>query len=146
MMTAVQNFANFLDEKKIRYEIKSETALSVTYIGDNAPDIRVLFIFGEDGRDVAIRCFSVAKVPSDKLTKAYETCSKLNNKWRWVKFYIDSDDEVTAADDAVIEPNTLGEECFELLVRCIDIVDKAYPEIMAMIWGFSAGVSAPQKR
>lgn len=147
MNPAAQIFANYLDEKELRYDIESEEVIAVTYTGGkNAPRIRVVFIFDEDGHSVAVRCFSVAKVPSDKLAKAYETCSKLNDKWRWLKFYVDSDDEVTAADDAVIEPNTLGEECFELLVRCIDIVDRAYPEIMAMVWGFNAGVSAPQKR
>lgn len=145
-MTAVQIFAHFLDEQEIRYEIRNEKTLSITYTGDNAPEIRVLFIFGDDGREVAIRCFSVAKVPDNKLAKAYELCSKLNDDWRWVKFFVDSDNEITAADDAVIEPNTLGEECFELLVRCVRIVDKAYPEIMAMVWGFNTGVSAPQKR
>lgn len=146
MTTATQIFANFLDEKGVRYNVEDEHILSIKYSGDNALDIRLLFFFGEDGRDVAIRCFSVAKVPSEKLARAHETCSKLNAKWRWLKFYVDSDNEVTVADDAVVEPNTLGAECFELMLRCVDIVDKAYPDIMGTIWGIGTGISAPQKR
>lgn len=149
MANANRIFANYLDSKGIRYQIRNEESIAITYNGDNAPEIRLIFVFGDDGSDVAIRAFSVAKVPSEKLARAYKTCSVLNNKWRWMKFYVDSDDEVTAADDAVIEPNTLAEECFELLLREIDIVDKAYPDIMAAIWGSDttdSSVSAPQKR
>ena len=145
-MNATQIFAKFLDEKGVRYTVENECILSVNYSGDNALAIRIVFVFGEEGRDVAIRCFSVAKVPSEKLAKAYETCSKLNAKWRWLKFYVDSDSEVTVADDAIVEPTTLGAECFELMLRCVDIVDNAYPEIMGTIWGIGAGISAPQKR
>ena len=36
--------------------------------------------------------------------------------------------------DAVIEPMTTGDECFELLLRTLDIVDKSYPEMMRLIW------------
>ena len=147
MITSTQIFANYLDKKEIRYTIEAEDVLAVEVNGmENAQKIRVVFIFDEDEQSVAIRCFSVAKVPSDKLARAYEMCSKLNNNWRWVKFYIDSDNEVTVADDAVVEPTTLGEECLELLAKCIRIVDKAYPEIMATVWGFNTSVSAPQKR
>ena len=146
MTTATQIFANYLDGHGITYRIEDERVLSVTSKGDNAPKIRVLFIFGEGGKDVAIRCYSVAKVPSEKVAKAHETCSKLNSKYRWIKFYVDSDNEIAAEDDAVIEPNTLGAECFELLARCINIVDEAYPAIMGTIWGIGEGVSAPQKR
>jgi len=146
MTNATRIFADYLDEKGVRYNVEDEHVLSVRYNGDNAPNIRLLFIFGKEGRDVAIRCFSVAKVPDDRVARAHETCSKLNAQFRWVKFYVDSDNEVTAEDDAIIEPSTLGAECFGLMLRCIEIVDNAYPEIMRVIWGIGTGVAAPQKR
>lgn len=146
MIAAAKAFTDYLDGRNVKYKTFDENTLTVTYVGENAPEIEVMFIFGNENHDVAVRCWSVAKVPPEKLTKAYELCSKLNNKWRWMKFCVDSDDEITAQNDAIINLSTAGAECFELLARCVDIVDRSYPEIMAMIWGFNTGVSAPQKK
>ena len=43
--------------------------------------------------------------------------------YRWMRFYVDSDNEFTAALDAVINGETIGEECYELLGRAVSIVD-----------------------
>lgn len=134
MNTAIKIFSDYLDKKDVKYQVLTEDRIDVTFRGNSMPSISVLFRFGEDGRDVALRVFSICKVPEEKVGNACFVCSKLNAQWRWVKFYLGSDDEVTASLDAVIDPYTTGEECFELLVRMVDIVDNAYPEIMKMLW------------
>jgi len=134
MNTALKMFTDYMDKKETRYTVLDDRKVRVGFRGKNMPSISALFIFGNDGRDVAIRYFSIAKVPDDKISDACVVCSKLNAKYRWIKFYIDKDNEITAEDDAVIDPFTTGEECYELLLRGTDIVDEAYPEIMKVIW------------
>lgn len=134
MNTAVKIFTDYMDRKDTKYTILEEDRVQIGFNGDNMPTISLIFVFGDDGRDVGIRVFSIAKVPEDKIGNACFACSKLNSKFRWVKFYLDSDNEVTASMDAVIDPYTTGEECYELLIRTTNIVDKAYPDIMKMLW------------
>ena len=138
MCNAAKIFTDYLNIKGVKYLVDGEDIVRITYTGENCPSITVNFIFDDEGRDVAIRSYSLAKVDksdSVKYSKACQLCSTLNYEYRWIKFYLDKDDEITAADDAIIDPYTTGEECFKLLLRAIAIIDKSYPEVMKMLWG-----------
>lgn len=138
MNSAAKLFCDYLDQKNIKYSEVDSEVIRITYTGENCPTIPVNFTFSDDGRNVSIQSFSISKINKEdgkQYLAALLTCSELNKKYRWVKFYLDDDCEITAEDDAVIDPYTTGEECFKLLGHMINIVDKAYPIIMKMIWG-----------
>ena len=138
MNSAAKLFCDYLEQRNVKYNTPRSDVVSVGYAGDNCSSIRLNFIFGEDGRDVSIISNGIAKIQAEdhsKLLKALMGCSALNQHYRWIKFYVDKDNEVVAQDDAVIEPHTTGEECYELLQRSVDIIDKAYPIIMQTVWG-----------
>lgn len=134
MNTNLQFFTDYLDKKKITYSITDEDRVSVQFHGEKMSSINVDVIFGDDGEDVAMRAFSIAKVPQEKNIKCCLACSKLNAMFRWVKFYVDDDAEITAAHDAIIDPCTTGSECYKLLMRVGHIVDQAYPLFMKVLW------------
>lgn len=150
MNIGMQNFTDFLESNNIKYSVQDERCVRISYQLENLPQLAAVFFFSEECHDVSIHVFSIAKVASNKLMQAYKLCSELNAKWRWVKFYVDEDNEFTAETDAVIEPNTAGHECGELLLRCVDIVKDSYPSIMALVWGQetddSNSILAPQKK
>lgn len=77
------------------------------------------------------------------------TSGPLSRK-HWNNASSEVNNELTAETDAVIEPNTAGRECGELLLRCVDIVKDSYPNIMALVWGQetddSNSILAPQKK
>jgi hypothetical protein len=65
----------------------------------------------------------------------YQLCSELNQEYKWAKFYVDeSDNTLTVQDDAIIQLDTCGAECYELLARLVLIVDEVYPKMMKTIW------------
>lgn len=137
MNSAAKSFCDYLEQRNVKYNTPRSDVVSVGYAGNNCPSIRLNFIFGEDGRDVEIVSTGIVRIPkedTDKLFSALMGCSALNSHYRWITFYVDDDNEVIARDDAVIEPHTTGEECYELLLREVGIIDKAYPEIMKVIW------------
>ncbi len=135
MNTAARLFSEYLEQKNIKYDVIDDDFISIKYHGKNAPSISIDFIFDNDGKSVAVRSFSIAKIPEEKYTAACVVCSELNNEYRWTKFYLDADNELAAAMDALIDPYTTGQECFALLLRNIRIIDEAYPNIMRMLWG-----------
>ena len=48
-----------------------------------------------------------------------------------MKFYVDTDRDTRAELDAIIDPQTVGQECLALVRRMVNIVDDAYPILMA---------------
>ena len=139
MKLIVKRVCDFFDSKGVKYTVldNEDGAIEIAYSGENMMRIRVLLSFDKDEKSVAIHSFTIAK-PKDgseiSKIKAYVVCNLLNQKWRWFKFYLDADDEFTASGDAVIDLYTAGEECYELVQRITDIVDKSYPIIMQSIW------------
>ncbi|MBE7036709.1 MAG: YbjN domain-containing protein [Ruminococcaceae bacterium] len=139
MALAADRFKSFLENKSIRYDYyepteKRNEAVKVTYKGDNADKVSVIFFFDKDGKSVNVKSFSIAKIPSNKLMDMYVALNELNCEYRWVKFYVDSDNEVTVSGDAIINADSVGAECHELLVRYVDIIDKVYPRLMKVLW------------
>lgn len=126
----------FLDAKDFKYmEIttKSKEALLLRMASDVVKlEIVVVFI---DDVNVTLHCRKFCHIPDDKLEECYELCSDLNCSFRWVKFYVDEEDNtIRAEDDAVIKPENVGEEVYELVGRMTSVISNAYPKIMHMIY------------
>ena len=139
MKLIVKRACDFFDAKGMKYTVLNDEngVIEVIYSGKNMMRIRVVLDFDEDEKSVAIHSYTIAK-PKDNSEmskiKAYMVCNMLNQKWRWFKFYLDVDYEFTVGCDAVIDLYTAGEECYELIQRITEIVDKSYPIIMQSIW------------
>ncbi|MBR0112404.1 MAG: YbjN domain-containing protein [Clostridia bacterium] len=124
---------NYLkDEKKIHVKEIDEVAFSVCFEGDNCKDIPVIVIFDEDGSNhVAVRCFGISNAQfAGKEAAALALCNALNNQFRWVKFTLNDDAEISASIDGILDLDTCGEEIYHLIMLIVGITDEAYPEIM----------------
>ena len=125
----------FLDSKGIKYQDEGAYRISVSYKCENIPSVKVAVVFDDDGDGlVALRSWSLGSVKDDKYARVLMLCNDLNDKYRWVKFYIDKDQDICAALDAVIDINTCGAEVHQLLTRMVGICDGAYSEIMKAMW------------
>lgn len=139
MSLACENVKSYLEEKGVKYDYfeageKNDEAIKVTYGCDNADSVSVLVFFDESGDSVNVKSFSIAKVPGNKLMEMYTLINELNSEYRWVKFYVDNDNEITASGDAIIGDDTAGAECLEIILRYINIIDEVYPRFMKTIW------------
>lgn len=132
-------FKKFLDQKEIKYtyfepQENRKEAIRIGYSGKNASDIQLLYFFDDNANSVNVKVFDIAKIAADKLMNVYVLLNELNCEYRWVKFYVDSDNQVTVSGDAITDEANAGEELFEILVRYIQIIDEVYPRIMKAIW------------
>jgi hypothetical protein len=127
---ALQRFARQLDAERIKYSVSDDNAVvRILYNGDNFKSLTFTFVFDHDGKSVGIRVFSIAQFTSAQLEDAYEFCNRMNDHYRWLRFYVDEDRELTAALDAVIPADSVGEICVELLHRSVSIVDSVCKEL-----------------
>ena len=135
----VKKVKSYLDSKGVRYtyyerdENRNE-AIRVSYNCNNVESVSVFLFFDANDRTVNAKSFSIAKVPTEKLADIYVILNDLNYAYRWVKLYVDEEKEVTVSGDAIISQKTAGEECLEMILNFINIIDELYPKIMKAIW------------
>lgn len=101
---------------------------SFTHIGINV-------IFDQDGESAQILSSPIASVPAEKTSKLLLTLNECNCKFRWVKFYLDEDNDIIADGDVLFDEQNAGEAVLESVMRTASIIDDAYAEIMKGIWG-----------
>ena len=136
MGVSIEMTKAYFDTKGWKYDVIQDGKVLSTGVGglDNIGSVNIYVIFDDDGKSVGIRAFDICRVPDNKLEAMYKTCSQLNAQFRWVKFYVDKDNSITAEDDAVIQPDSSGEEVFELVIRMGQITDGAYSQLMKTLW------------
>lgn len=88
---------------------------------------------GDDGEYLSL-FYYLESAPEDKYADVLMVCNEMNAKYKWVKFYIDSDNDITLQDDAILNVNNAGDETLELIVRMIDILNNAKPIFMRAIY------------
>ena len=134
---AVETTKAYFDMRKYRYEVFGEDGdiILLNMLMDNREPIKVALIFSKDGTSVSIKNLDLAKVPEGKADQAIRVCNELNLNFRWIKFaYDDERKTIQASDDAVIQPESCGEEVFRCCGQLIDIADDAYPLIMKALY------------
>ena len=72
--------------------------------------------------------------PAEKIADVLVVCNELNVKYRWVKFCIDNDCDIMVEDDAIVSPESAGEELLELVFRTASIIKDVKPTIMRAIY------------
>ena len=126
----LEAFTRRLDDEKIHYSVDAEKDIvRVRFNGEYFRSVTFTFIFDSDGESFGLRVFSIAQFTNAQLEDAYEFCNRMNERFRWLRLYVDGDRELTAGLDAVITPATAGAICSELLHRAVNIVDSICKEL-----------------
>ena len=127
-----------LESEEIKFETRELDAgidvITIRGAGNNCPRIQIALIFDKDGKSLVVRCYSICRVPEDKRGAVLESINSFSAEYRWMKFYIDSDNEITCETDMQVNVDTAAESCFEMLIRIMRFSDEAYPKFMKTIW------------
>lgn len=139
MVETATNFMNYLDKMKIKYTpfpADEDVSVDVVRINKEVEGSSVGFLFFFDKNDgiVNVYSLSICTIPDDKVVDIYPVLNELNSTYHWVKFYIDENNEIYMAGDAVITENTSGPICFILLMKFHSIIEDALPSIMKVRW------------
>lgn len=138
MNVAAKAFIKTMEEKGMKYRDPrdEDDGTTVVPVGFNLKNtsVQVLCIFDANLHTVALRLFELVHVNDEQYPKALLACNELNAKKRWVKFYIDKDNDLNLEDDVIIDATNAGETVFELLIRMVKIADDSYPVIQKALW------------
>lgn len=136
MATYKEAFVEFLKGENLKFRDIDERAVTLSWDSKTvASGLTVVVIFDKDNHNgVHFMCKNFCSVPDDKLIDLFAICNACNKQYRWVKFYVDDEGDVTAEDDAVLDMANVGQECIELVARIVRIVGEAYPQFMKAIY------------
>ena len=96
--------------------------------------VAVHVIFDEDGESAQVVTSPIASVPAEKTSKLLLALNDCNHRFRWVKFYLDDDNDIVADADIMFDEQNVGDACLEIVMRTASIIDDAYADIMKGIW------------
>lgn len=127
----------YFEDQGLKVDERNELTLRLGWglrsAGNGSIDI--FFNFYEDDSRVHVEGINFCNVPEDKFDRMYKLMNDFNAHYSFVSFYLDEEhQQITAQVDAVIQLDTCGEECNELMERILAVVEDAYPEIMKTIW------------
>ena len=137
MATFKEAFTDFMDQKDLKYQDYDERAVRVTW---NSKVVRsgvsVLTIFDSDnGNRVHFIGNNFISIPDEKTSDVIVACNALNKKYRWFKFYVDTDGDLMVEDDAILSLDNVCDECMEIIVRMVRVIEEVYPSLMRIVWG-----------
>ena len=128
-------YLRYMDGHDIKYRDVSDRTVEVAYDTSNAGTVRVSVVFDESAGGY-VHFFTPAIGPfRDKVAEGVLLCNAMNLNYRWVTFFLDRDNDVAVDADAMVSVEDAGRVCSDIVVRMVDIVDKAYPEFMKVKWG-----------
>lgn len=133
MLPCAELFCELLKSKELHYidkELPEDKFLvHLPFDGNNFTCI----FSGSQGEYLSLRMF-FEKVPDEKYADVLLVCNALNAQYKWVKFYIDNDNEIAFEDDALLSLDSAADESFELLIRMINIFKEVKPLFMKAIY------------
>ena len=131
---ALKLVAQYLESKDTKASQVDDDVLRIGWNFEGS-SIDIFFQFDESDTHVHLEGINFVTVPEDKYDKMYKVLNQVNNEYKLVKFTLDEENgQIIARDDAVIQLDSCGEECFELMIRMVQIVEDAYPTLMKGIW------------
>lgn len=105
------------------------------FTGSNCT-FKLRFISTDNDNDVKAMTEDFAKYPEGKFQNGYKMMNELSRTYKYFKFTMDDSGAVCAQFDfpVSLSKEDVGKVAVELAVRCMKIVDDAYPKIMKSIW------------
>ena len=138
MLETTTNFIETLKKNDWKYKdvqsLESGNELVCCGVNCKMTTVDYHFFFDKDGRAVTMRVFRLFAVPIDKKLQIMEVMNDANKSYRWAKFFIDNESWMSIQIDAIINSETAGAVCLELMIRTSQIIDATYSKFMHEIW------------
>lgn len=137
--TQADSFEWALMAHELKYERKGDEEQPLFELGFGGGDFKynhvsIFVVFDSDGASVQLVSSPIARIPIEKTSGMLLAINDVNCRFRWVKMYLDRDNDLVAEADLIIDEYTAGESCVELVMRMASIIDDAYADLMKALW------------
>ena len=133
MLACAELFIELLNSKGLHFDSREDSDGDVIVSFPYQGKVTRCIFSGDEGKYLSLYLV-YERVPEDKYADGVLLANEMNCKWKWVKFYVDGDNDLMLQDDAILSIETAANEAFELLVRMINIGDDSKPAIMKALY------------
>lgn len=119
-----QRYEAFLKEQNFPYQVVDQNLLFVGFQGENLEKIRILIDLPEQGNHLRLICPGI--LPFMKDVQGMVACNTLNQQYRFIKFFINSDHLVEAWMDLHFTPETFEQDCTNFIEQFAKLLDECY--------------------
>ncbi|MBQ9005057.1 MAG: YbjN domain-containing protein, partial [Atopobiaceae bacterium] len=78
---------------------------------------------------------SVARYPGDARARGLELCNKISQDKRWIRAYIDNDDDLMIDADMYVTGGDFAEDVRSLVAMMMSVIDDIYEDTQRTQWG-----------
>lgn len=134
---ALKLVSETLESKGIRADMVADNVLKTDW--EFAYGRMVLFLqIDDEDSHVHLEGINFIKIPEDRYMVIYKTLNECNDAYNHVKFVLNTSGpdvgQISAREDDIIQLDSCGPECFEMMLRIVRIVEDAYPKFMKVLW------------
>lgn len=134
MLKSTEEFVCFLNQNNLKYCLDSINAndneqITMCITSETLSDITIHFLFDSNNQIVYIRIWNLLKIPDQFNSIALTIINELNNTYRFVRFYLNTDNGIDVFVDSFIQTGTIGNTCMNLGIITAKICDTVYPKL-----------------
>jgi hypothetical protein len=135
---STRQFIATLDENEMTYTYEGVDnndydIVNVAFTGDNT-DVTVKLFFNSDGEDCGLRVWYLIEYDEAFDIAVCRAVNTLNQNYRFIHFFADTDYSVTAAMDVIFHAgDDIGAICYDAMLFMADICDTAYLDLEIFI-------------
>lgn len=101
--------------------------IGISFAGsEEGVSYEILTIIDRDESNIILRCFNIYPVEPEQEVEALRAINQLNMDFRWMKFYLDEENQVAAGTDAIVTLDNAAVVAFDLLGRALHIINAGY--------------------
>ena len=95
--------------------------------------VATLLFSGDDGKYLTV-FFQLDSAPQGKEVDVIVACNTMNSMFKWLKFYLDKNNNIIAQDDAILDSDSAFDETMELMLRAFSIIKDVKPTLMRTLY------------
>lgn len=131
---AAKLVSQYFESRETKASVLEDDLLRIGW-GFDGGSMEIFFKFDDEDAHVHLEGVNFIKVPDNKYDAMYKVLNECNDAYTHVKFVLDTENgQIMARDDDVIQLDSCGPECFELMIRMVRVVEDAYPKFMKAMW------------
>ena len=137
MYHALEEIKTECDKVGIKYGTNvsdSSQRIDAGFTIKNGGSVIVRFICRQDENDVAVRIIQFISVRPESKDAIIQVANACNAKYRFIKFCVDSDNDLNVEFDFPLESGNVGPMAKEIFIRWMQICQEVYPDFMRALW------------
>jgi len=136
---ATKIIANKLREQNLKFDIQESGDVSGVILGTVEDGIQLQYrmLSQDENNDVSIYTNEFVQYPPNKKDFGLRQINEFNKNYRFAKFVMDPDDGAVHVEYFIpmsIGDAEVGDAAVEAMIRLVQIIKDAYPQMMKSIW------------